>query len=141
MHDALREKVRVAAGREPTPSAGSIDSQSVKSARTAWIRGFDARKKINGIKRHIVVDTLGLLLLVVVHSSAVQDRDRATIKRDSRFCRVAGWWNEHLVDELPSVEQESRILAGNERSGGQNRDDSHHAPKTRLITTPALRNN
>jgi len=45
IHDALREQVRVLAGREPTPSAGSIDSQSVKSARTADIRGFDAGKK------------------------------------------------------------------------------------------------
>jgi putative transposase len=45
MHDTLREQVRVKAGREPTPSAGSIDSQSVKSARTADIRGFDAGKK------------------------------------------------------------------------------------------------
>ena len=45
MHDSLRERVRVQAGREPTPSAGSIDSQSIKSARTAEIRGFDAGKK------------------------------------------------------------------------------------------------
>ena len=94
MHDALREKVRVAAGREPTPSAGSIDSQSVKSARTAWIRGFDARKKINGIKRHIVVDTLGLLLLVVVHSSAVQDRDGANLV----LVKAGGGYAGKLID-------------------------------------------
>ena len=69
IHDALRERVREKAGREATPSAGSIDSQSVKSARTAGLRGFDAGKKINGVKRHIAVDTLGLLLVIVVHSA------------------------------------------------------------------------
>jgi transposase len=75
----LRERIRVAHGRAPAPTAGSIDSQSVKAADTvgAASRGFDAGKKINGRKRHIAVDTLGLLLAVIVTPASVQDRDGA----------------------------------------------------------------
>jgi transposase len=79
MHDDLRERVRLAAGRNPGPTAAIIDSQSVKGsemvARTA--RGYDAGKKINGRKRHIAVDTMGLLLTVLVTAASVQDRDAA----------------------------------------------------------------
>lgn len=77
--DMLRERIRVAHGRAPLPTAGSIDSQSVKAADTvgAGSRGFDAGKKINGRKRHIAVDTLGLLLAVIVTPASVQDRDGA----------------------------------------------------------------
>lgn len=75
----LRGRLRVAAGRNELPTACSIDSQSVKAADTvgAASRGFDGGKKINGRKRHIAVDTLGLLLAVVVTAASVQDRDGA----------------------------------------------------------------
>ena len=79
LHDALRDRVRDAAGRDPMASAGIVDAQSVKGADTvgAGSRGFDAGKKVNGRKRHIVVDTMGLLLAVIITTASVQDRDGA----------------------------------------------------------------
>jgi transposase len=79
VHDALRDQVRAAAGRSPAPSAAVIDSQSVRAADTVAraSRGWDNGKKVNGRKRHIAVDTLGLLLAVVVTPASVQDRDGA----------------------------------------------------------------
>lgn len=74
MHDGLREKVRKQAGKKPTPTAAIIDSQSVRSAQGGIDRGFDAGKKITGRKRHIAVDTLGMLLVVAVHAASVQDQ-------------------------------------------------------------------
>jgi transposase len=77
--DRLRGRLRVAYGRADLPTAGSIDSQSVKAADTVGVasRGYDGGKKINGRKRHIAVDTLGLLLTVIVTAASVQDRDGA----------------------------------------------------------------
>ena len=77
IHNALRDAVRDAAGRDPMASAGIVDSQSVKGADTvgADSRGYDAGKKINGRKRHIVTDTLGLLIVVLVTAANLQDRD------------------------------------------------------------------
>lgn len=77
--DALRDLVRVHEGRDPLPTAAVIDSQSVRGADTVprSSRGFDGGKKIDGRKRHIAVDTGGLLLAVVVTMAAIQDRDAA----------------------------------------------------------------
>jgi len=78
-HDDLRERVRLAAGRKPRPTAAIIDSQSVKGPEmiASTRRGYDAGKKINGTKRHLAVDALGLLLTVLVTAASVQDRDAA----------------------------------------------------------------
>ena len=106
---------RIAAGRSPSPTAAVIDSQSVKAAETVAraSRGYDAGKKINGRKRHIAVDTIGLLLTVLVTAAGVQDRDGArpllwNLRRPSRdqarlgrqrLRRQAG----HLGDDRPQA--------------------------------------
>ena len=79
MHDYLRDRVRAAAGRASAPTAAIIDSQSVKGSEMIGRarRGYDAGKKVNGTKRHLAVDTIGLLLTVLVTAASVQDRDAA----------------------------------------------------------------
>jgi len=97
VHDALRDLLRLQAGRDPLPTAAIIDSQTVRGADTVPTSsaGYDAGKKTKGRKRHIAVDTLGLLLAVVVTSAHIQDRDGAhrllTVLR-ARFSTISLVW-------------------------------------------------
>jgi putative transposase len=95
VHDALRAQVRAAAGRDTEPTAAIIDSQSVRAADTVprASRGWDNAKKVNGRKRHVAVDAMGLLLAVVITAASVQDRDAArpllwNLHRASRHIRL-----------------------------------------------------
>lgn len=103
LNATLVPAVRQQEGREPQPSAASIDSQSGKTAEGGEARGVDVHKQVNGRKRHIVVDVLGLLWLVVVHSAGIPDSTGgkgtlailfARLKRSvhNRWCRLKLVW-------------------------------------------------
>jgi putative transposase len=75
INDCLREEIRIQLGRDPEPSVAILDSQSVKTVSHGAERGYDGGKQIKGRKRHVLVDTLGLLILVMVTAASTQDSD------------------------------------------------------------------
>ena len=95
IHDSIRGRVRQAAGRRAEPSGAVVDSQSVQTSEQGGVRGYDAAKNVSGRKRHVLVDTLGLVLLVVVTAANAQDRAAARILLTmlaTRFRRLRVVW-------------------------------------------------
>jgi transposase len=139
----VRQHVRHRARRDPTPSAAIIDSQSVKTTEQGGPHGYDGGKKVNGRKRHLLVDTLGLLLKVVVHPANVQDREGAKLVLadiSAQFPRLRHLWADQgytgpLLDWIAAeVGWTVEIVERSPRRGFQVTPDGQF----RQVSLPAL---